>query len=64
MHRDPKREKCQILPFGTHRTYNSWPNWVTVRDQIKVVGVFFSNKKGQFEILNSDLIAKNIPKKD
>ena len=46
MHRDPKREKCQILPFGTHRTYNSWPNWVTVRDQIKVVGAYFSNKKG------------------
>ena len=59
MHRDPKREKCQALPFGRHKLFQQWPNWVTVKDVIKVVGVHFSNVEGNFETLNSKLVAQN-----
>ena len=38
MHRDPRREKCQALPFGEHREVDSWPDWVTVKNSIKIVG--------------------------
>ena len=58
MHRDPKREKCQALPFGNHRNYQNWPSWVTVKDKIKVVGAWFSNK-GDLEKLNGDLVKKS-----
>ena len=58
MHRDPKREKCQALPFGEHRNYQNWPEWVTVKDSIKVVGAYFSNSKN-LEKLNGDLVKKS-----
>ena len=57
MHRDPKREKCNALPFGSHREYQGWPNWVTVKNRIKVVGAIFSNDES-LDKLNSDLVAK------
>ena len=57
MHRDPRREKCQALPFGTHRDIQDWPEWVTVKDAIKVVGAWFSNI-GNLEKLNGDLVKK------
>ena len=59
MHRDPARGKCQALPFGMHREYQDWPEWVTVRESIKVVGIIFCNKRENFEKLNSDLVSKN-----
>ena len=31
MHRDPARDKCQALPFGSHRENNLWPAWVSVK---------------------------------
>ena len=58
MHRDPKREKCQAIPFGEHREHLDWPKWVTVKNKIKVVGAVFSNDES-FDKLNSDLVAKN-----
>ena len=48
--RDPARGKCQALPFGTHRDYREWPQWITVKDEIKIVGAVFSNK-GELEKL-------------
>ena len=57
MHRDPARNKCQALPFGNHRYYNGWPAWITVRDEVKIVGAVFSNK-GDIEKLNSNLVSK------
>ena len=57
MHRDPTRGKCQALPFGSHRQFSRWPDWVSVRDKIKVVGGLFSNKE-TFEEINSGLVAK------
>ena len=59
MHRDPTREKCQALPFGKHKLYANWPEWITVKDSIKIVGVFFSNISGSFELLNTNLVKKN-----
>ena len=57
MHRDPARNKCQALPFGSHISSTSWPEWVTVRDEIKIVGAMFSNR-GDLEKLNSNLVSK------
>ena len=45
MHRDPARQKCQALPFGEHRSYGEWPEWVTIKEEMKVVGAMFSNKE-------------------
>ena len=59
MHRDPKREKCQALPFGKHREFTNWPEWITVKNEIKVVGIHFSNIEGNYELLNSKLVAQN-----
>ena len=58
MHRDPTRQKCQALPFGEHRSYAEWPEWVTIKEEMKVVGAMFSNKES-LEILNTNLVAKN-----
>lgn len=44
MHRDPARNKCQALPFGSHRNYKEWPDWVSVKDHVKIVGAMFTNK--------------------
>ena len=52
MHRDPKRGKCQALPFGKHRENLVWPEWISVKSSMKVVGAIFSNNE-DFEKLNS-----------
>ena len=57
MHRDPTRGKCQALPFGRHKGYLNWPDWVSVRDEIKVVGAIFTNK-GDIERINSNLVSR------
>ena len=59
MHRDPRREKCQALPFGTHREYKEWPDWVIVKNIVKVVGAIFSNEES-LEKLNTELVAASI----
>ena len=58
MHRDPARGKCQALPFGSHREFQDWPEWVTVKSSMKIVGVMFSNVES-LEKLNSDLVFKS-----
>ena len=57
MHRDPKRGKCQAIPFGKHRENLVWPEWISVKSSMKVVGAMFSNNE-DFEKLNSDLVEK------
>ena len=58
MHRDPARDKCQALPFGHHRLFNSWPEWINVKNKIKVVGAIFSNNE-DIDQLNSNLVSQN-----
>ena len=43
MHRDPIREKCQALVFGSHRLYQNWPDWITLKNVIKILGVLYTN---------------------
>ena len=57
MHRDPTRDKCQALPFGSHRNYQLWPDWVSVKNKIKIVGGMFSNDE-PFEKINTELVSK------
>ena len=57
MHRDRSRDKCQALPFGNHRDNVTWPAWVSVKKQMKVVGAIFSNDES-LEKLNSELVFK------
>ena len=57
MHRDPHRNKCQALPFGQHRQFIRWPEWVSVKNQVKIVGAIFTNE-GNLEKLNSELVSK------
>ena len=59
MHRDPQRGKCQALPFGSHREYMEWPEWISVRDCIKVVGIIYTNKRDEFEKVNTKLVSQN-----
>ena len=54
MHRDPRREKCQALPFGEHREVDSWPDWVTVKNSIKIVGAWFSNIESREKLNGKD----------
>ena len=58
MHRDPARGKCQALPFGSHQDFQEWPEWVTVRSSMKIVGVIFSNSDN-LEKVNSELVFKS-----
>ena len=57
MHRDPARGKCQALPFGRHRSHTDWPSWITVKDEVKIVGAIFSNR-GDLDKLNGNLVSK------
>ena len=57
MHRDISRDKCQALPFGGHRAHNEWPEWVSVKSKIKVVGAFFSNSEC-IDKLNTESVSK------
>ena len=44
LHRDTSRKKCNVLPFGSHRQFSSWPAWVNKVSRIKIIGAIFSNK--------------------
>ena len=55
MHRDPSRDKCQALPFGSHKENEDWPAWVTVKSAIKVIGALFSNCES-IDKWNSNLV--------
>ena len=57
MHRDPSRGKCQALPFGKHRSFTGWPSWITVKNEVKIVGAMFSNR-GELDKLNGNLVSK------
>ena len=58
MHRDPRRDKCQALPFGSHKANKDWPEWVSVKSKMKVVGAIFSNNEC-IDKLNSGLVSKS-----
>ena len=57
MHRDPSRDKCQALPFGRHRAFKEWPVWVSVKNNMKVVGAYFSNNECM-DKLNTENVSK------
>ena len=42
-HRDPAKEKCQALTFGSHRLYQHWPDWMSLKSIIKIVGILYTN---------------------
>ena len=66
MHRDPSRGKCQALPFGSHKQYEEWPTWVTVKNEINVLGIWYSNReslekcnsKEVFDVVNNHIMGK------
>ena len=43
VHRDKSLKKCNVLPFGNHRKFQNWPDWVNVSDKIKIIGGIFGN---------------------
>ena len=59
VHRDPSKQKCNILCFGRHRNFNSWPSWVNVANKVKIVGAYFSNSEN-IEMINSKYVESNI----
>ena len=61
MHRDPKKGKCQALSFGEHRKYKEWPEWVSVREEVQVIGIWYTNKREKTnESLNTEKILQKI----
>ena len=61
MHMDPSREKCQALCFGSHREYDQWPIWITVKEVVNILGILYGNKKDvSLECLNSDFVKKKV----
>ena len=64
MHMDPGRGKCQALPFGSHRVYNNWPNWITIKEVVNILGILYGNKKEvTLEQLNTDFVKKKVLRK-
>ena len=59
MHRDRKREKCQALPFGSHRSYTNWPDWITVKNEVKILGINYSNFE-TLEVCNSRMVLTTV----
>ena len=57
MHRDVTRDKCQALCFGAHRVVENWPELISVKNTVKLVGGLFSNIES-FEKINSELVSK------
>ena len=61
MHRDPKKGKCQALSFGEHKNYIEWPDWVSVREEVQVIGIWYTNVRGKTnERLNTEKILQKI----
>ena len=52
LHRDISRRKCNVLTFGSHRNYSSWPAWVNKVSRVKIIGAIFSNEDN-IAMLNS-----------
>ena len=64
MHRDPSKDKCQALTFGSHRDYKDWPAWVSIKEEIKVVGIHYTNKREKsVEKLNSEKVYEKVKRK-
>ena len=59
MHREQKREKCQAVPFGSHRSYANWPDWITVKNEVKILGINYSNFES-LEVCNSRLVLTTV----
>ena len=57
MHYHPVRAKYQAFLFGSHYQFQSWQDWVSLRDKIKVVGGLISNIV-KCEKIKRDLVAK------
>ena len=51
MHRDPSREKCKALLVGLHRDFKGWPDWVTVKDKVKIMR--FVKAKAQLSLTSN-----------
>ena len=47
------------MPFGLHRDLKSWPDWVTVKDKVKIVVIWFTNQPNKLEELNTALVEQN-----
>ena len=66
MHRDPSRGKCQALSFGSHKRYEEWPMWVTVKNEINILGIWYSNKeslekcnsRAVFDVVDNHIMGK------
>ena len=52
LHRDKSRKKCNVLPFGSHRDFKEWPDWVNKVSKIRIIGAMFSNDQ-DIERLNT-----------
>ena len=52
LHRDKSRKKCNVLPFGSHRDFKEWPDWVNKVSKIRIIGAMFSNDQ-DIEKLNT-----------
>ena len=50
-----RKFQVQALPFGSHRSHENWPSWVTVKSEIKILGVLYSNCES-LEKCNSKMV--------
>ena len=57
MHRDPAKEKCQALTFGSHRQYQNWPAWISLKSVVKIVGILYTNDPNlSLEVVNGEKV--------
>ena len=52
LHRDVSRKKCNVLTWGSHRSFSQWPSWVNKCSKTRIIGAVFSNNE-DIELLNS-----------
>ena len=45
MHKDPGRDKYQVLPFGSLVVFQNWPEWVTVKSTKLPVNLYRNKYK-------------------
>lgn len=62
VHRDPSKQKCNILCFGSHRKFKFFPKWVNITKKVKIVGALFSNQE-DIEMINSKYVESSINSK-
>ena len=58
LHRDISRKKCNVIRFGTHRSFDLWPPWVNTVTKSKIIGAIFSSEN-DIEDLNSSELQRN-----